>query len=231
VKLPLLLSVPHAGLRVPEEVRHHCRLTTREITEDGDEGAAQIYDLAAEVDAFLTTDVARAIVDLNRAEGDRGRDGVVKTHTVHGVPIYDPTPSEERFAELLDRYYRPYHRRLRELAQRPSVRLGIDCHTMLAVGPAIGPGAGLQRPLICLSDGHGATCPSARFEVLAAALEETFGFPPARNDPFSGGFISRTHAAELPWVQLELSRAPFASNAQKRERVLRALRLAAPRLG
>ena len=88
MKLPLLLSLPHAGLRVPDEVAHLCTLTEREIAEDGDEGAAAIYDLAGDVDAFVTTDVARAIVDLNRAVDDRRRDGVVKTHTCWDVPIY-----------------------------------------------------------------------------------------------------------------------------------------------
>ena len=43
------------------------------------------------------------------------------------------------------------------------------------------------------------------------------------NDPFRGGYITRSHAAEMPWVQLELSRGPFAANSEKRRRVLRAL--------
>ena len=51
------------------------------------------------------------------------------------------------------------------------------------------------------------------------------------NDPFRGGFITRSHAAEMPWVQLEMSRAPFASNAEKRQRMLRALTAALERIG
>ena len=38
--LPLLLSVPHAGLTVPSQVENLCLLTKKEIVEDGDEGAA-----------------------------------------------------------------------------------------------------------------------------------------------------------------------------------------------
>ena len=33
--LPILLSVPHAGLGVPEEVRRYCVLTPRQIEKDG----------------------------------------------------------------------------------------------------------------------------------------------------------------------------------------------------
>ena len=37
--LPILLSVPHAGLRVPEEAQPYCRLSREEIVADGDEVA------------------------------------------------------------------------------------------------------------------------------------------------------------------------------------------------
>jgi N-formylglutamate amidohydrolase len=43
------------------------------------------------------------------------------------------------------------------------------------------------------------------------------------NEPFRGGYITRHHASEMPWLQLELSRAPFATNAEKRGAVLEAL--------
>ena len=231
MKLPFLLSVPHAGLRVPEEVRRYCRLTPEQIVEDGDEGAAEIYDLASEVVAFLISDVARAIVDLNRAENDRRPDGVVKTHTVMNVPIYDPFPPDEILYALLERYYRPYHRDVRELAASPAVRLSIDCHTMLAVGPPIGPGPGVERPRICISDGNGLTCPREWFEIVVTAFREFFECEIAQNDPFSGGYITRTYGAKHPWIQVELSRAPFASNSEKRRRLLRALRITAERLG
>jgi formiminoglutamase len=228
-RLPVLLSVPHAGIEVPEEAEPYCVLTPAQIAEDGDEGAGRIYAVEGEVEAFATTHVARAIVDLNRAEDDRRPDGVVKTHTVFNVPVYDPFPPDGVVADLLYRYYRPYHARLRALASG-NVRLGIDCHTMLAVGPPIGPGPGEQRPAICLGNADG-TCPDAWLRAFGRALERTFEKPVSLNEPFKGGYIMRTHAAELPWVQLELSRAPFLSLDEKRIRLLEALRELLPRLG
>ena len=84
---------------------------------------------------------------------------------------------------------------------------------MLAVGPPIGPGPGLPRPHVCLGNADG-TCPQV-----------------THNDPFRGGHITRTHAAEMPWVQIELSRGPFLANAEKRARVLRALGAAVEEIG
>lgn len=220
--LPILVSVPHAGLQVPDEVAPLCRLTPREIAEDGDEHAAEIYDVATAVARYVTTDVARAIVDLNRSEDDRRQDGVVKTHTCFNVRIYERSLSAGEIDTLLSKYYRPYHARLRELVGRDVV-LGLDCHTMLAVGPPIGPGAGEERPHVCLSNGDG-TCPPAWMAQLLGCFEREFGPHVSVNDPFRGGFIARSHARDMPWVQLELSRAPFANNRAKREAILSALR-------
>jgi len=76
VTLPLLLSIPHAGLLIPTEVKDSCILSMEDIIEDSDEGAAEIYlPLQKEVSALVTTDVARAVLDINRAEDDRGKDG------------------------------------------------------------------------------------------------------------------------------------------------------------
>lgn len=222
MKLPLLISLPHAGLRVPTEALPYCALTEEEIIKDGDESAGEIYAIESEVAAFATTDVARAIVDLNRAEGDRRKDGVIKTHTCWDVPVYKTPLPENVVAALLKRYYHPYHARLKELSQS-GVRLGVDCHTMAAEGPPVGPDTGAERPPVCLSNAGG-TCPSDWFDSLANSLEESFQLPVNLNDPFKGGFIIRNHAAELPWVQLELSRAPFLSPGEKRSALLRALR-------
>jgi N-formylglutamate deformylase len=218
--LPVLLSVPHAGLRIPPEVDHLNLLENEEIIADGDEGAAEIYDLEPHVAAFVTTDIARAYVDLNRAEDDRRKDGVVKTHTCWDVPIYDGPLSEDTVEKLLEKYHRPYHERLRQLSTH--VKLGIDCHTMAHKGPPVGPDPGKERPLICLSNADG-TCPMEWIRRLAAFFEGAFQTRVSINHPFKGGYIIKSHASEIPWVQLEMSRTPRLSNQEKRHKVLQVL--------
>ena len=222
MKLPLLISNPHAGLSVPPEVKGSCVLTEREIVEDGDEGAAEIYNVESEVRTFLSTNIARAIVDLNRPENDRSPDGVVKTHTCWNVPVYREFPSEDIIQTLLQRYYRPYHTCLGRMTPSSGIRLALDCHTMAAIGPPMGPLAGQERPLICLSNADG-TCPPSWIESLAECFERAFRSPVSINHPFKGGYIIRRHSAELPWVQLEMSRTPLLTNQEKRERALAAL--------
>jgi formiminoglutamase len=219
--LPILVSVPHAGLEMPDEIEGLNLLTPEQIAEDGDEGAGRIYDLERDVEAFVTTEVARAFVDMNRAPDDIRRDGVVKTHTCWDVPIYRRPLSGAVVEILIERYYHPYHQRLTELAAE-GVIAGIDCHTMAAVGPPVGPDPGVERPAICISNGDG-TCPREWLGALAMCLGRSLGKEVAINHPFTGGFIIRSHATELPWIQLEFSRAPFLSLLEKRVRLLTAL--------
>ena len=213
MKLPVLISVPHAGLTVPVEVQPYCQLETREIIEDSDEGAGEIYEASEEVSVFVTTDIARVVVDMNRAQDDRRADGVIKTHTCWNVPIYNQPLPELVIQTLLQKYYQPYHQQLSTGASK--VQFGIDCHTMSAYGPPIGPDADQERPLVCLSNADG-TFPKPWMERLALCFQESFNVEISVNMPFKGGFIIQSHAYEIPWVQLEMSRSIILSNKQKR---------------
>ena len=62
-RLPILLSVPHAGLGVPPELADYHQLTPEQIAEDGDVQAAEIYwPLRDEVQAFATNESYDVIV-------------------------------------------------------------------------------------------------------------------------------------------------------------------------
>ena len=220
--LPLLISLPHAGLNIPPEVSSLCILTEEQIHEGSDAGALEIYsNLKKHVSAFVTTDIAQAIVDLNRAEDDFSPDGVIKTHTCYNVPVYSRFPDKDLCRILLNRYYRPYHRKLTEAAKSGPI-LGIDCHTMAAYGPPVGPDPGMERPLVCLGNAD-STCPQSWLESLAICLSDEFQEEVAINTPFPGGHIIRHHSRELPWVQLELSRTTKVSIEKKRDAVRQAL--------
>jgi hypothetical protein len=95
---------------------------------------------------------------------------------------------------------------------------------MAAIGPPCAKDSGRERPNICLSNAYG-TCPQDWFEKMTHCFEESFNSEVSINNPFKGGYIVRSHSSELPWVQVELSRAPFLEIAEKRECVLKALTL------
>ena len=222
--LPILISIPHAGLSIPPEVRDLCILTPEQIRADGDEGAAEIYNIRNHVAEFVTTDIARAVVDLNRAPDDRRTDGVVKTHTCWNIPIYREPLSDIFIQTLLEKYYHPYHKQLTKIAIQSQIKLGFDCHTMAAVGPPVGPDPDKERPWVCLSNDD-RTCPQTWLEKLAHCFNKTFDNQVAINHPFRGGYIIRSHADEIPWIQIEISRDSFYPNSEKISRIIEVMNM------
>ncbi len=220
--LPLVVSVPHAGLDIPPEVANLCILSEEEISADGDQGAADIYDIENEVAGYVTTNIGRPFVDMNRAEDDFSKDGVVKTHTCFNIPVYNKSLEPEIVSALIKRYWKPYHQNLATFA--PEAKIGLDLHTMVEYGPPVGPDHGQRRPFMCISNGAGETCPNE----WAQALVELFraSFPGERitlNDPFSGGYICHQYSRSRPWLQVEFSRTSKISADQKRSGLLKAL--------
>jgi len=221
MKLPVLISVPHAGLKIPPEIRAYNLLTQKEIIKDSDEGASEIYAVQSHFQAYITTDIARVFVDLNRSENDRTRDGVVKTHTCWDVPIYNKPLPVELIEVMIKKYHRPYHEKL--TSSSSGVNFGIDCHTMADFGPPIGPDPGQKRPLVCLGNADGAF-PDRWFRIMKDCFRTSFQVEISLNKPFRGGNIIRTHASEMPWVQVEISRTDVLDNKQKQKKFLDAIR-------
>ena len=219
--LGVLLSIPHGGDRIPPEAAEMCALRPADIWSDGDACTRKIYDLGDAVAAVRTTKIARAIVDLNRAPDDRppaNPDGVVKSLTAQGVSVWrgGAAPGDDLARLLIERYWQPYHDELATLCEQSDVHVAFDCHSMAEFAPAISPRAGEARPLFCLSNADGVTAPTELLEGLASALAEAFECDRASiglNEPFSGGYITRTHGRakgaepSVPWVQIEMNRS------------------------
>jgi formiminoglutamase len=229
IRLPLLVSVPHGGYGIPRDMVPRLALTFPDIFADGDPCTRSIYSFGDFVCAYHDSDIARAIIDLNRADDDlppRNVDGVIKSHTVLGKAVYLPgkEPDRRLIDDLLQRFYYPYHRKIaQDMATDPSLICGLDCHSMLEFPPGRGNSAEKERPFICLSNGgdengYGKNdeifCPPDLINLLADCLRSQF---PAEaesitlNDPFSGGHISQMHGRQIPWIQVELNRRAYLS--------------------
>lgn len=214
--LPFLISIPHGGEEIPACVQDRVALTRADILEDGDAFTREIYDFGTRVVEVIQADVARAIVDMNRDRADlppSHRDGVVKTVTCYEKAVYREGcfPDRALVDRLIEEYYQPYHDRIRDAVGRDGIAMGFDCHSMAQEAPPIAARPGQRRPLICLGNAHGQSCDMRWVEVLAACFRDVFALKEedvAINEPFSGGFITRTYGASpIPWIQIEINRS------------------------
>ncbi|WP_235848860.1 N-formylglutamate amidohydrolase [Litchfieldia alkalitelluris] len=238
-KLPIVISVPHGGLMVPQPLRKKCLVTNHDILMDSDTWSQHLYHYKDDVEKYIFTNIARIVVDMNRDKQDTppgNPDGVVKMLTVSGKQVWNSTNgrlTQSETNQLFLKYYDRYHYKLGAAAIDPKVVLGIDCHTMLDVGPATKSAHWEKRPMFCISNGGSrtghflgglqVTAPAELLQKLKILIESTFshistdGLPLVEiNNPFKGGYITRFHGTRgrIPWIQIEINRKMYlpASN-------------------
>ena len=235
---PFLISIPHGGTEVPEEVRPRLALTDDELRYHCDPDTRDIFRYGDRVAAFIDTPVSRMVVDLNRPPlplPPKDPDGIIKLRTVDGKEVYRPgcLPGITLIHQLLKAHYFPYHQSVDELIDRCGVEIAFDCHSMLPNGSTGQRDAGKSRPLICLGNNGDllgnpppegiATCPAEWIATLARGFEEEFAIPGmvALNDPFPGGFIANSHFWHkgVPWIQIEVNRLLYERDAAPGSRI------------
>jgi formiminoglutamase len=237
MKAPILVSIPHGGWKVAEEIKNIWALSTKNAFHDGDPYTSKIYNFNDRVEFQIVMEYFRAVVDLNRQPDDiapKNPDGVIKSLTCWNVPVYKPNslPDETLKKLLLNKYYFPYHKEMGEQIKNPKIRLAVDCHSMAAKSPPIEADAGTIRLLICLGnlgDEFGqiepvlnrVTCDPELISFMADEFKILFQHedldidPPdivTMNVPFNGGNITRRYGVQgVPFVQIEMSRALYLS--------------------
>ena len=230
MQYPFLVSIPHGGTDVPEEVRDRISLCHDDLVHYSDPETPALYYFGRSVAATVVSPVSRMVVDLNRPPlplPPRDPDGIIKVRTIDGKAVWRPGqfPSMSLIHQILLQWYFPYHQRIDELIDHHDIRIAFDCHSMLPIGSVEQRDAGKIRPLFCLSNngdrrgrakkGSLTTCPEAWITALADGFRQEFSLDRevTINNPFSGGFIANAHfwRKGVPWIQIEVSRALYES--------------------
>ncbi len=214
-QLPFLLSIPHSGTDVPEELKTSVHLNLYDILEDGDAFSFEIYNLKNNVKKIIHSTIARAIVDLNRNTEQlppEFPDGIFKSHTCYNKPVYKngEFPADILRKKILEKYYFSYHGKIQTEILYPSIKFAFDCHTMADFSPPVSQNPGWKRPLVCLSNHKGQTCETKHIETLRNIFIDILGCSEDEvkiNTPFKGGYITQSYGMKpLPWIQIELNR-------------------------
>ena len=214
---PLLVSIPHCGIEVPGAIAE--RFASPKVTEvpDTDWHLEKLYDFVPRLGArTIYARYSRYVVDLNRPADQSvlypGRDetGLVPSSLFSGEAIYTAgcEPDAGEIAERVKLYWLPYHERLagelRALKERFGYALLFDAHSIRSEVPRFFSG---RLPGFMLGDVEG----SSTAMMISAAVIKTLadsGISYRANDPFKGGYITRSHgrpAQHVHALQLEMS--------------------------
>ena len=216
-----ILSIPHAGVFVPEAYRDRFRLDESSLVEI-DLYSDLVYEMADGM--HLRSELAPFFVDMNRTregaeEGELPRHLTNPAHEYYTVEdrlmLLEPyTPVEEE--EVL-RYYDLYHDLLGRLIDRMRRERGyallFDCHSMTStgLGRAHDQGQGRADFVVGTLNGtsaHGAIIDSFTTTLGREASGHGLELTVARDVPYSGGFITRNHhdpEGHVHVVQLEVA--------------------------
>ncbi|HJP98415.1 MAG TPA: N-formylglutamate deformylase [Rhodanobacteraceae bacterium] len=223
---PLLVSLPHDGTALPDEVAARMTEAGRRVP-DTDWHVGRLYAFAGELGAsVIVPRWSRYIADLNRdPEGHalypgRAETALVPVITFAREPIYaaGSEPDGKEIARRKDVYWQPYHEALageleRMRGHHPRVVLW-DGHSIRSRVPMFFDG---QLPDFNLGTGNGASCApalqDALTEVLRAQAPGGDGhYSHVVNGRFKGGYITRHYGrpdSGIDAVQLELAQHTY----------------------
>jgi N-formylglutamate amidohydrolase len=219
--LAILLTIPHAGEKIPEELRDHIALTPAQILREADIGTCRLFRHLPDVQRTIECDTARCIVDVNRARTalpPEMHDGAIKTTTTMGDTVLHEVPRAGVLESVLQNVWDPFHGATRQALQDPGIHLHLDCHAMDPVSPPVTPAPRGKRPAFCLGNRHGTTAPNALLHALRDLLMEEFDLglrDVACNHPFRGGYITqRSHEYGAFVIQVEINKALYVRNLE-----------------
>jgi N-formylglutamate amidohydrolase len=218
-RFPILISIPHGGLKKPPELINKLCISDNDLFDDIDPYVVDIYNISNKVEKVIFGEIARTFVDLNRSLLDlpsNNPDGIIKSMTCYQKPIYQKQNEPDLFLtqQLIEKYYKPYHREIQKSLQALHLQVCFDCHSMSSVAPNISPdGNSKARPLFCLSNQNGQTSSNEMLKILAKSISHSFSIESKEitfNNPFKGGYITKTYGNNpVPWIQIEMNRKMY----------------------
>ncbi len=213
---PLLISMPHVGTRIPDELRE--RYLPRALAaEDTDWHLDRLYAFAQELGAsLLIPHESRYLIDLNRPREDTPMYAGVNNTTLcptrffTGAPLYHPgrEPDAAEVLRRVEQYWQPYHDALASELARLKAGHGhallFDAHSIKSELPWLFDGT---LPHLNLGTADGRSCAPSLRAALVDKLAHQSRFSHVTDGRFKGGHITRCYGRPdegVHAVQLEM---------------------------
>jgi formiminoglutamase len=224
-RLPLLISMPHAGLGLTDKVRDGLVDQARSLP-DTDWHIPRLYDFARDLGAsVVTAEYSRFVIDLNRPDDDKplyagATTGLYPATLFDGEPLFkdDQVPSAAERATYLEGIWRPYHDTIRRELERLRAEFGYallwDAHSIRSHIAHLFDG---KLPDFNLGTFNGASCDPELAERLQGVCAKFAQYTHVLNGRFKGGHITRHYgdpSRQIHAVQLELAQSTYMDEVE-----------------
>jgi N-formylglutamate deformylase len=228
-ELPILIIIPHGGREVPDEMSGYEAIDDFGIFIESDVYANELFDLK-EVYGNIRTNISRLFIDIDRDPAikyPQSSDGIIKNESLTGRKVFKENifPDDIAAANIIRRYYMPFHNSINEAVASGEIKLILECHTMMPVGPRFAGDAGKPRPLInvenIINSGRSVhTCPMERAEYFLSCFNKYFSneeFTVSRkfslNRPkFSGYLMEKYGREKVHMLRFSISSSLFLND-------------------
>ena len=217
---PLLVSLPHVGALIPENIRHRFVPWALQ-TEDTDWHLDRLYAFVKAMGASIITPVvSRYVIDLNRPPENvpmyagANNTELCPTRFFSGDALYRDgyAPDQAEITRRLTDYWQPYHQALAAELARLKLIYGyailFDGHSIKSELPWLFAG---RLPDLNLGTVNGTSCAATLRDVLAAVLASVLQpqstFTHVVDGRFKGGYITRHYgqpSQHIHALQLEM---------------------------
>jgi len=228
-KVPIVISVPHCGLEIPEQLKNDYVDSQLESLDDADWFVHDLYNFASEMGiTIIYARYHRWLIDLNRDVKsvplyDDGRliTGLCSTTDFFGKPIYKvgKAPNKQEVDRRLTTYFWPYYSKVEALLDECKEEFGEallwDAHSIRELVPTI------QKdpfPDMILGNDNQTT---ASQKVIDTAFNQLGKgeYQINHNTPFKGGHITRYFGDpenNINALQLEMNKVLYMDDLEKR---------------
>lgn len=222
---PLIISIPHAGTYVPEEILQRMTTEARELR-DTDWHVDKLYDFAESMDvSIIKGNYSRYVIDLNRPPDDAplypGMDttGLCPETLFSGNPIYqaNQAPGPKEISKRIEKIWAPYHECLSKIIDDKVVKYGYallyEAHSIKSVVPRLFEG---RLPDLNLGTADGASAGNDLQQQLYKICSNADNYSSTMNGRFKGGYITRYYgqpASGVHTVQLELTQCSYMNES------------------
>lgn len=224
-QLPLLISIPHAGLKLTDTVRDGLVPAARSLP-DTDWHIPQLYDFARELGAsVVAAQYSRFVIDINRPDDDKplyagATTGLYPATLFEGEPLFleGKAPSAQQQAQYLEQIWRPYHAKVESELVRLREAFGYallwDAHSIRSQIAHLFDG---KLPDFNLGTFNGASCDPELAQRLNGVCAGFPAYTHVLNGRFKGGHITRHYGApanHIHAVQLELAQSTYMNEVE-----------------
>lgn len=220
---PLLISVPHDGRDIPDDIAARMSDEGRAIP-DTDWHVAKLYEFASELGAnIVVANYSRYVVDLNRSADDASlypgqvATGLCPLQTFSGAEIYRAGDVDDvEKAQRVESYWWPYHQHISNTLDALRAQHGYallwDAHSIPSLVPRLFEG---ELPELNLGSDSSTSC-APSIEAAVAKIATASGYSAVINGRFKGGYITRHYGSpqnNIHALQLEIAQRAYMDEA------------------